>query len=84
MQSRLNVLPLADSVAKAIVGGADDPWLKWSADRKSVSVQIGKVIPDTGPAQTTINRRKRFRVALDQRLSAAGWSTARPNIYGRP
>ena len=82
--AKVDVVPLADAVAAAVLSGGNDRRLKWSADRTSVRVQIGELIPDEGPMQTTASRRKRFRAALNERLSAAGWTSIRPNTYRRP
>lgn len=83
-QPRLDVKPLVDAIATAILSGAVDPRLKWSADRKNVQVQIAKIIPDSGPKETTAKRRKRFRDALEPRLIEAGWKEVRANNYHRP
>lgn len=82
-QPRLDVAPRVEDVAAAIQSGADHLALKWSADRKTVRVRIGEVIPDVGASQTTTNRRKRFRAQLDARLKAAGWEILGPNNYRR-
>lgn len=82
-QPRLDVKPLVDAIAAAILRGADDPRLKWSENRKTVHVQIGAVIPDAGFQQTTAGRRKRFRTHLSSKLSEAGWFAdgSQYNVY---
>jgi hypothetical protein len=49
----------------------EDPRLKWLSPT-CVRVEISKVIPATYK-QTTVARRRRFKEALEERLSVAGW-----------
>ena len=74
MATRLDVRPLATEVAALILAGANDDRLKWSADRATVKVQIGRIIPaDSAARQTVTGRRRRFRSALDDEL-AGRWA----------
>jgi hypothetical protein len=79
---RLNVHPLAEAAAKAIIHGLDNPSLKRYPDGR-VRVQIGSVVPDEGVQQTTTGRRKRFRNALEPLLAEAGWVPVGVNTYQR-
>ena len=83
--ARLNVKPIAEGVATLIVNFQDDQALKWSGDRKTVTIQIGKLIPEN-IQQTTTDRRKRFRAALEPLLLRKGWSVVprKPNSYAAP
>jgi len=83
LQRRLDVTPLADTIAALVLAGADDPRLHWSADRRGVQVQIARVIPAASASQTITSRRKRFRVALDEKLKTVGWYARSPNRYHR-
>jgi hypothetical protein len=68
---RLDVQPLADRVAEAILNQAEHPWITRKPDG-SVRVNIGAIIP-AGDQRTTVARRKRFRTALARRLNPHGW-----------
>lgn len=86
MQPRLDVKPLADRVASLVGSGADDPSLRWSADRTRVTVMTGRVIPADGFQQTIEGRRKRFRAALREAMESSGWrevAGTSPNTYER-
>ena len=69
----LKVEPLAKSVVEAVSAGRDDPRLKWSEDRFTVTIIAGKVIPDDGPKETVKGRRRRFREALMAEMLGSGW-----------
>jgi hypothetical protein len=79
-QSRLDVKPLANAVARSILSRQRDEYLKWFPDGH-VLVSIGKLIPVGGPKQTIAGRRKRFRTALDAILKENGWEKVRANTY---
>lgn len=76
---RLDVRPLADDLAGAILAQRDHHALKWSPGRRVVRLNIGAVIPDNGPKETIGARRKRLRAALAERL--AGWEPTAANRY---
>jgi hypothetical protein len=83
---RLDVKPIVAKVVSLADAGADDPFLKWSADRTRVTVMIGRVIPATRPRQTFEGRRKRFRAALREAMEGSGWNEVAgtsPNTYER-
>jgi hypothetical protein len=69
---RLNVKPLAEEVAKAIIKHRSKRWLNWK-EANQVQIDIGELIPATN-AQTTAGRRKRFHDALTTRLAVEGWA----------
>jgi hypothetical protein len=77
----LNVKPLAEEIARHILSGSDHAALKWSADRLSVRILIGRVIPSEGFQQTIAGRRRRFKVSLRDRLP--GWREVRANVWER-
>lgn len=81
--ARLTVGPLADEIVTLILSGQTDARLTWSSDKQSVNVNIGLVVPDSGPKQTITGRRKRFRQALQERLAASGWDEDGYNSYSR-
>lgn len=84
MTPRLDVRPLVEEIVGLIAKDADDDRLTWSDDRRTVRVNIGRVIPDDGFKQTVAGRRKRFRSALDEHLVEHGWDrTATPYRYSR-
>jgi hypothetical protein len=83
MQARLDVRPLAEEVAGVIVAGREDERLKWQEDG-SVKVLVGKVLPKGSAARETLAaRRKRFRLALTERLAEEGWVEAGMNVFRR-
>jgi hypothetical protein len=75
MSPRLDVRPLAARAFEAANAGVDDDALKWWAvDRSKVTILVGKLIPDDGPKQTLIGRRRRLGDALHDQFTAAGWA----------
>jgi hypothetical protein len=76
----LKVKPIAEDVAQWIIGGnTQTEKLEWKSDTK-VKVRIGEVIPTTN-AETTTARRKRFRKALEEKLTLYGWKMTTYNVY---
>ena len=86
-EKALRVEPLVERAVKA-VGTLDstDPCIKELPDGR-VRVLVGKLVPaDNVVKQTLAGRRKRFRKALEARLSEIGWvpvSDRAPYTYGR-
>jgi hypothetical protein len=84
MQPRLDVRPMAEEIARLIIDQQQDERLKWNKDG-SVRVQIGKMLPaGSAVRQTLEDRRKRFRKAVDEIVSEAGWRKIRANVYAPP
>ena len=81
MDKRLDVKPLAASLAQAIITGQADERLKIAKDG-SVRLQIGSIIPEP-VKQTTAARRGRLRRELDALLKPHGWVSTRLNVYAR-
>ncbi len=79
---RLDVRPLAQEVADAILHDRESPSLKRLPDGR-VKVLIGTLIPDVSYQQTTAGRRRRFRQALEALIRPAGWEVAGTNTYRR-
>jgi hypothetical protein len=79
MDERLNVKPIAESLAEAIIAGRADERLKIGKD-ESVRLNIGPIIPQT-VKETTSARRKRLRRHLDALLEPHGWRPVRANVY---
>lgn len=72
MQPRLNVKPIAEQVASAILHRQDDQNLKWYSGAR-VRVCIGQIIPDDSAVKQTVRgRRRRFWKELDA-LVAPHW-----------
>jgi hypothetical protein len=81
--SPFDVGPVVAELVAAIAAEAADPRLRWLGT-EVVRVQIGQIVPDSGPAQTVQGRRRRLREALTAALAARGWSAAEgPNTYWR-
>ena len=73
-QPALKVGTLVDEIVHLVETGADDPRLKWSEDRSTVTVRTGPIIPASGFYRTVEGRRQRFRKALVPALAAVGWT----------
>ena len=78
---RLDVAPIAEKIADAIVNDRESESLKRYSNG-SVKVLIGTLI-DGSNQQTIATRRKRFRTALDALLSTKGWTALKFNTYTR-
>ncbi len=73
--ARVNVKPIAEEIARLVLGAGDDPRLAWkNAERTRMSIRIGRVIPSDGFARTISGRRKRFRAALMALIGPSGWA----------
>jgi hypothetical protein len=81
MDKRLDVKPIAEELAKAIIGGIPDERLKVTKVG-NVQLVMGKIIPATNK-QTTSGRRRRLRAELNALLKPHGWQAIRPNVYSR-
>lgn len=81
MDARLDVKPIAESLARAITSGEADKRLTINKDG-SVRLKIGEIIPTTNK-QTTAARRTRLRSALAALLSPQGWVERSTNCYIR-
>jgi hypothetical protein len=80
-QPPLDVKPLAEEVAALILEYVEDARVKW-IDRDTVRVNSGVILPKGSVVKMTLaNRRKRFRVALAERLAPHGWVQVRANKY---
>jgi hypothetical protein len=72
-QPSLEVQPLVEEVARRITARQEDDRLVWRDDG-SVKVLISRIIPKgSAVKQTLAGRRKRFWMALVERLRAEGW-----------
>ena len=76
---RLDVGPIAQSLADQIVNGRSDPRIVVGQDG-TVRLKIGEIIPET-VKETTQHRRKRLRTHLNLLLAQHGWQQVRPNVY---
>jgi hypothetical protein len=79
MDKRLDVKPLAESLADSIINGKEDARIARSKDG-SVRLKIGEIIPATNN-QTTAGRRSRLRKRLSEILAPYGWKELRTNAY---
>jgi len=79
----LNVNPIAENLAKAIISkDTSDERLDWKNSNR-VKLRMALIIPDDTHARTVVDRRKRFRKALNEILLPNGWKEVRPNNYER-
>lgn len=80
-QPRMNVMPVAEELASAILGGRQDPRLKWDGAGR-VRLLMNTVLP-TGSAvkETLAGRRKRMREAVAALLGPIGWQAVGSNWY---
>jgi hypothetical protein len=81
MDKRLDVKPLAETLATAISSRQPHESLKWNTNG-SVRLDIGKIIPLTNK-ETTSGRRTRLRKCLGSLLLPKGWVEKRPNVYAQ-
>jgi hypothetical protein len=79
--NRLDVKPIAQTLADATLSGRSDERFKIMRDGK-VKIEIGRVIPETR-TQTTLARRRRFRKELTSLLEPHGLKEVRPNLYAQ-
>jgi hypothetical protein len=81
MDQRLDVGPIAQSLADAIVSSTADTLIKTLKD-VTKKLDMDLVIPATNK-QTTGARRARLRRELDAILDPLGWKAVRANVYKR-
>jgi hypothetical protein len=68
-----------------IEASADDPRLRWSGDRTTVTVVLSKLILDSGPMLDAQGRRARFGDAWRAAMAEHGWvPTGRGGMFTRP
>ncbi len=82
MDARLNVMPLAEEMARAIRLGLEAFELKWiNTERVKVLTYL---LIEGNNAQTIAGRCKRFYKCLDELLQGSGWvRVKKTNIYQR-
>lgn len=80
-QPPLDVKPLAEEVAAAIVHHVEDARVTW-VDQDTVRVNIGVIFPKGSAVKMTLaGRRKRFQMALSERLATHGWVQVGANKF---
>ena len=73
MQRSIDVARIAEEVAQLVLSCEKDSRLSWKGENR-VKVHIDKILPDgSAVKQTLASRRKRFWLALDERLSLYDW-----------
>jgi hypothetical protein len=82
MDKRLDVKPIAQGLADAIVGSKEDARIAVNKNG-SIRLKMGEIIPATNK-QTTAARRTRLRGQLATILAPHGWKELRANVYHRP
>jgi len=84
MRKRLDVKPIAEEIARAIVDQRPDPRIQLLRGGSGVRVRMSKAMPkaDT-PRQTLAGRRKRLRSAIRDYLTSHGWQESSANGYSR-
>jgi len=68
--------PLITEIMTLIEASADDPRLRWSADRATVTVVFSRLILDVGPMLAPGGRRARFGDAWRAAMAEHGWVPA--------
>jgi hypothetical protein len=77
--------PLVTEIMTLIEASADDPRLRWSADRATVTVVFSRLILDSGPMLAARGRRARFGDAWRAAMAEHGWVPAGPSgTFTRP
>ena len=81
MQGRLDVQPIADEIAAAILESRPDDRLKWDGT-DHVRLLIGKVLPAGSAVKETLaGRRKRLRESVAVLVVSAGWKLVKANVF---
>lgn len=70
--------PLVAEIMRLIDGGADDPRLRWSADRQTVHVVYSRMVLDGQPRVDAQGRRARFADEWRAAMAEHGWLPAGP------
>jgi hypothetical protein len=68
--------PLVAEIMRLIDGGADDPRLRWSADRQTVRVVYSRMVLDGQPRVDPQGRRSRFADEWRAAMAEHGWRPA--------
>ena len=77
--------PLVTEIMTLIEAGADDPRLRWSPDRATVTVVFSRLILDSGPMLAARGRRARFGDAWRAAMAEHGWVPTGPSgTFTRP
>lgn len=83
MQGRLDVQPIAEEVAAAIIAGRQNERLKWDGE-DHVRLLIGEVFPaGSAVTKTLAGRRKRMRQAVAALIAPAGWQMVKANVFDK-
>lgn len=77
---RMDTGKMAETIFVLINECKEDPQIEWKEKFTRVKVNIAKVIPDD-VKETTNNRRRRFREALNKKLEEKGWKMTNYNNY---
>jgi hypothetical protein len=73
---------LAATVAELVKMNRDDSRLKWFADRRKVTLQIGEIIPEQfSPAKTVEGRRRRFNPEMESAMDSIGWKRVSKRLH---
>jgi hypothetical protein len=76
---------LVEEIMGLIEAGADDPWLRWSSDRRTVQLVLSRLILDTAPQQDAPGRRVGFGQAWQAAMAEHGWvPTGQRGVFTRP
>jgi hypothetical protein len=70
--------PLVAEIMRLIDAGADDPRLRWSADRMTVLVVFSRLVLEGKPRVDPQGRRVRFGDAWRAAMAEHGWVPAGP------
>lgn len=83
MQAKLDMAPIAQELADAILAERQDDRLKWIGENQ-VRLLIGKVLAARSVAKETLaGRRKRLREGVARAVASAGWKMVRANVFER-
>jgi len=84
VRPKSNMVELAEQVLPLILAHRQDNRLRWYSDG-SVRVAVGVMLPEgAGFKQNVSHRRRKFRLALDEKLTAAGWRKVKDYVYAPP
>ena len=77
--------PQVAEIMRLIEAGADDPRLRWSPDRTTVTVVFSRLVLDGRPILDARGRRVRFGDAWRAAMAEHGWVQAgHSGLFSRP
>lgn len=84
LRPQLDVNPIADAIAAAVVSATDMPGLKWKSGRLMVTLDYTQLLPETNvTSQTRTSRRERLMNRVAEMIAPHGWILERGRTFVR-